>query len=450
MSEQNQFLIEFQKSLDKLVGVRQNIQASVQMREKFSNDLKQSLTQINGRLKDLASKIINLKNSIDTLQNQVQSNTTSIDDKSQQLEALQQQIIQLENERKNAIEQFNKDKIDLQGKIDQKQQQIDELESQLRDLTTQKDSLENQKVVLDNEKNALRSELENKGQIQGERAEQITMQSEESLQRLQQQQTELTKKIDDCEAKINDLEQQLKSKEEELTKINQDNIIQQNATAESTQNLQQQIESLTKQNEDLIQRIIQTTQIINESADEFDTILKSVPNAQTQEEVNELLKQIEESIENISNALQGQGQQQSEANKLNFNTPINILDFQGNFSTTISKSELLKLLNKNDKALSKYNPSASNKYREAVEYINNLQSTNPEDITNYLKEKRIVVNKNKTIPILGGRKTKKIRKQKKKQKGGFTYNTNSKRKSIMSYTNSSRKNTKTSSRLNMR
>jgi predicted nucleic acid-binding Zn-ribbon protein len=272
------------------------------------------------------------------------------------------------------------------------------------------------------------------------------MQSEESLQRLQQQQTDLTKKIDDCEAKINNLEQQLQSKEEELARINQENINQQNSAAQATQNLQQQIETLTKQNQDLIQRIIQATQIINESADQFDTILKSVPNAQTQEEVNDLLKQIEESIENISNALQGQ-KSQPETNKIDFNTPINILNFQGGLSTVLSKSELLKLLAQKDKEMSRYDPNIT-KYKEAVEYINNLQSTNPEDITIYLRNKRIVVNKNKTI--LGGKKTKKVRKHKQKQRGGFIYNTNSKRKSIISHTNTSRRSSRTTSKRSMR
>lgn len=437
-----QFLTDFQKSLEGLIAVRQNIQESIQMRENFSNNLKIKLRQINDSLKDLAEKIKNLKNLVDTLQNQVQTNTTSIDDKSKQVEELQKKISELEGERQLAINNFNQEKSDLEGKINEKEKEIDKLEEQLRNLTTQKNDLENQKSTLENTKNALKSELESKGEISGEHAEQITMQSEESLQRLKQQQMELTKKIDDCEAKLNVLEQQLRDKETELDRINRANITQQNDSSQIAQNLQQQIDDLTKQNMDLIDRIIKATAIINDSIDDFNKILNGVPNAQTQEEVNEILESIEESIANISRALQGQ-------NVINSQQQENINEFLGQ---NINKNDIIKIQQVNGgqieiqyaqliNEIKRKSIQDSNRNNKYVAALNDLKKINNINEVNAVLSKHSVTFKNNKL--FGGRMTRKRRKNK-KQKGGFTYKINSKRKSIVSHTNTLKKTSKSS------
>ena len=86
MTTNNQFLTDFQNSLTKLVNVRENIKATLLMREQFSNNLKSKLSQINDRLKDLAQQIANLKKSLNALENQVQANSTSVNDKIKQVE----------------------------------------------------------------------------------------------------------------------------------------------------------------------------------------------------------------------------------------------------------------------------------------------------------------------------------------------------------------------------
>jgi chromosome segregation ATPase len=448
-----QFLTDFQKSLEGLIQVRQNIQESIKMRENFSNNLKLKLRQINDSLKDLAEKITNLKNLVGTLQNQVQTNTTSIDDKSQKVQELQKKISELESERELAINNFNQQKSDLEGKINEKEKEIDTLEEQLRNLTAQKNELENQKSTLENTKNALKSELESKGEISGERAEQITMQSEESLQKFKQQQMELIKKIDECEAKLNSLEQQLRDKEAELDRINRANATEQNNSSQIAQKLQQQIDDLTKQNMDLIDRIIKATAIINEAIDDFNKILNGVPNAQTQKEVNEILESIEASIANISRALQGQNvinsqQEQNVINSqqeqnINNNDIIKIQQVDGT-PVEMQYAELINnITNKSRQGTFRFN---NNKYLNA---LNDLKK-----ITN-INEVSAVLNKNninfKNNVLYGGitRKRRKTKKNK-KQKGGFTYKINSKRKSIVSQTNTFKRSSKSSSKRNTR
>ena len=447
-----QFLTDFQKSLEGLIQVRQNIQESIKMREDFSDTLKLKLRQINDSLKDLAEKITNLKNLVDTLQNQAQTNTTSIDDKSQKVQELQKKISELESERELAINDFNRQKSELEGKITEKEKEINTLEEQLRNLTAQKNELENQKSTLENTKNALKSELESKGAISGERAEQITMQSEESLQKFKQQQMELIKKIDECEAKLNNLEQQLKDKEAELDRINRANATEQNNSSQIAQKLQQQIDDLTKQNMDLIDRIIKATAIINEAIDNFNKILNGVPNAETQKEVNEILESIEASIENISRALQGQ-------NVINSQQEQNVINSQQ--EQNINKNDIIKIQQTDGTPFEMQYAELINDIREksrqgTFQYNNNkyLNALNDlKKITN-INEVTGVLNKNninfKNNGLYGGitRKRRKRRKTKKnkKQKGGFTYKINSKRKSIVSQTNTLKRSSKSSSK----
>ena len=244
MSQENEFLTQFQSSMDKLDNVKSSIQTTIEMREQFSNNLKGRLSQINQRIKDLTNLITNLKNSVDNLKNTVQTTTTSIDDREKQLELLQQRITQLETEKQTAVEQLNQQKSELENTMTQQQAKIDTLETQLREIT-------NNKATIESEKNALQSELLNKGEVQGQTAEQIKMLSEESQQRLEQQQNELTQKITDCDSKIANFEQQLKAKDEQLNKLNQDYQNQQNVAAQTAQDLQSQIYKLTTYNETL-------------------------------------------------------------------------------------------------------------------------------------------------------------------------------------------------------
>ena len=59
--EQNNFLQDFEASINKLKVARENIQKTTQFRENFTNNLKTKLSSINKAIQELAGKITDLK-----------------------------------------------------------------------------------------------------------------------------------------------------------------------------------------------------------------------------------------------------------------------------------------------------------------------------------------------------------------------------------------------------
>lgn len=427
------FINNFEASMAKLANIRRGIQSNIEMKEQFSNNIKNSLAQINTRLKDLAGQISALKQQADDLQMQVNTNTASVGDKDRQLQELQSRMQQLQSDHDEALKQLNSEKQQLADAANQKQQQIDEMENQLREITGLKDNLTS-------ERDALRNELQGKGDQAQQHADQIKMLSEESQTKLKEQEEQLLTRINDCEQKIQAFEQQIKDRDDEIARLNQELQNSQGQAATASQELQKQIEQLTQQNGELVQRIVQATVAINEAADELDAISKGVPNAQTQDEVNALLQQIEESLENIGRAIQGQrAAAPVSQGMLAENSPISVVDATSGQRVDMPLNALKRELQRKAVQLRNSNPNIENKYQIALDKIN--QSTSQQEITNILRGIAIK-NTQRGLEVSGGRRTKKIRKQ----KGGFTYKSTSKRRSISSTPKSNRRTSRRSSR----
>ena len=427
MSTSDDFIQQFEASMARLADIKRAIQGSIQMKEQFSNNIKDNLSQINARLKDLTGQILTLKQTADQLQLQVNTNNSSIGDKDQQLSDLQAKMQELQTEKENAINQLNQEKADLINQANQKQQQIDQLESQLREVTTLKDNLTA-------ERDALRNELQGKGDQSQQHSDAI----QKLTQDAQQREADLNNKINECDARIQQIQLQLTEKDNEINKLNQKFQAKHGETQNTSQELQKQIDQLTQQNEQLIQRIVQATQAINEAADQLDAISNGVPNAQTQQEVAELLEQIEKSLENIGRAIQGRsaaagpsGQNQQQT--LTQSTVIPLTDISNQTPINVSFEQIVNEL----KDKSRIGGSQGEKYRVALSQLRN--ATEPADVAQILSTNNIAFKNGK---IMGGRRTKKNRKQ----KGGFTYKSTSKRRSITSTQKSSRRSSRRSSR----
>ena len=437
MAQNQQFLQDFENSMNKLNGMNNMIQTSIQQKKDFSSKLLDKLKAINDKIKDLAGQINKLKENVDTLQGQVSNNSTNIGDKDNQITDLTQKIAALEAEKQQISQQFT----DFQKQvIDEKnglQQKIDDCESKIRQLTDENTNIKNQA-------DALTSELSGKGDLQTQHAEQIKSQTEDFQKQLETQQQanqtkmdELMAKIKDCDDKMLDLQTQLKNKTDEAEAHVQAINNTQSQGQSQVDQLNQQIADLKKENDDLIQRIIAATQAIKQASDSLELLANTVPNQQTDQEVDQIIAEIEQSIQNISGVLQGNPSQPSTAPQptiapqqqtIQPNEEITLQDSGTGSPVQIQYNMILQQL----KAKSGIKGSGGQKYKDALIKLKKTQ--NPQDVASILSSYNITFKNN---AIMGGRKTKKINKKHKKnktikQKGGYTYKHSSKRKSISS------------------
>jgi len=424
MSSQSDFLIQFQEKMDKLNAVRSNIQTSIQTREVFASQLKTRLEEVKNRLQELSNLINDLKTKANNLETQINTNTTSIGDKERELQQLKDQVTGLIAERDNLTAKITQQENDSIAKIAQLQAKIDDYEAQLRDLTDKKTAAENQAQSLQNE-------LQSKGDQQAAHAEEIRKLTEETQNQLAEKEAQLVQKITDCETKIAGFEQQIKDKETELATKQQliDEATGQAQT--SAQGLQQQIDSLKAENEQLVQRLIAATEAINQSAEDLQTLMADVPNAQTKQDIETLLndinQQIEQSIQNIGRAAQGQSVAPQTAaalarSNIDPATNVTLMDIGTQSNVTLPFGALKKMLSEKKSQL-RGNEGAAKKYKEALAKLNNINDVS--EIENILKSEGVSFKNNQ---IMGGRRTRKNRKQ----KGGFTYRSTTRRRSITS------------------
>lgn len=425
------FLVNFQEKMDKLTNIRRNIQSGIQFKEQFTNDLKAKLGEINQRLQELATLISNLKSKADNLETQIGTNTTSISDKERELQQLKDQITALNSEKENLIAKITQQESASKNQMDQQQAKIDAYEAELRDVKQKFDAQTS-------EINALREEMTKTGNdkdiTHAENLKQLTEQSEKSLQ---EQEAQLMQKINDCESKIAGYEQQIKDKDTELEE-KQKAIDEATGQAQtSAQGLQQQIDSLKAENEQLVQRLIAATEAISQAADDLQTLTDSAPNVQTKQDIDDLLnqitQQIEQSIQNIGRAAQGQ----TPVQRMNIQpaTNITLQDISSGNDVSLPFGSFIKMI-ANKASQIKNGP---NKYKDALDKLKTIND--PSQIENILNANNIAFKNNQ---IMGGRKTKKNRKQ----KGGFTYKSSIKRRSISS--SNSRKSSRKSSRRSSR
>jgi chromosome segregation ATPase len=425
MAQSQQFLDDFQVKMDRLAKIRRDIQSSVQFKEEFTNQLKARLGDINNKIKQLSGLINELKTKATDLETRLNTNVTSITDKEAELKKLNDQITVLTNEKNELVTKLAQQEETARTEMARLQGIIDQSEAKLRELSQQKETLEN-------ESQALKTELQNKGDQQSAHGEAIKELTEKSQKQLQEQEANLMKKITDCEGKISVLEQQIRDKEMEMAEKQK---LMDDATGQaqtSAQGLQQEINALKLENDNLIQRIIAATQAINEANDELQNIVNTAPNAKTKEEVdillNEITQQIEQSIENIGRAAQGQqpiprGQPAATAKIPNIDpaTNIKIMDIGTQSESTIPFGSLIDLISRKISQIK--NENESKKYKDALGQLRTI--TDVSQIPGILNSNGVRFKNNS---IMGGRKTRKNRKQ----KGGFTYKPKSKRKRITS------------------
>ena len=423
MTQNQQFLQDFQTSMNKLNGMNQVIQNSLQQKKDFSDKLIAKLKEINDKITNLAGEINKLKTSLDGLNGQVKSNTDSVSDKDKQIASLTQRVTALEAEKQQIAQQLTDFQKQANDNKNAFQQKIDSDESQIRKLTEDNTALKNQS-------DALTAELANKGDNQNQHAEQIKQQTDNFQKQLASQEqanqtqiNELMAKIKDCDDKMLELQTQLKNKTDEAATHAQTITDTQNTGANQITQLNEQISQLKSQNDDLIKRIIAATEAINLATDNLEKLSNSVPNQQSEQYISKLFLEIEQSIQNISNIIQGKNSQP--ITQINPDELISIMP-QGE-TTPVQVSFKDIVIGVQRKAGQGGNVQ---KYKDAL--IELRQAKTIQDVIPILSRNNIAY---KNGAIMGGKKTKKIRKQ----KGGFIYRNNTKRRSISS--SSSRRTT---------
>jgi chromosome segregation ATPase len=429
MAQNQQFLQDFQSSMDRLNGMNQMIQNSLQQKKTFSDKLIAKLIDVNQKIKNLAEQINRMKTTLDGLQGQVSNNTSSISDKDKKIAELTQRIAQLESEKQQIAQQLanfqkqcNDEKLALQQKINSD-------EGQIRKLMEDNEAMKKQN-------DALTAELTNKGDLPAQHAQQIKSQTEEFQKQMSQLQQENQSKIDelmaqikDCDDKMLELQKQLKEKTDEAAAHAQSVTDTQNQGQTQIAQLNKQINDLKQENADLIQRIVAATQAIMQASDNLEKLANTVPNQQSEQYINKIFAEIEQSIQNISSIIQGRPVQSN--SQINANKMITVQQ-SGGPSIQVPFNFILNELDRKGKQ--RGNPNFQN-YINALDEMKRVQNEN--QVEPILRKYGITF-KNGTI--MGGRKTKKMYKQ----KGGFTYKNNTKRKSITT-TSSRRKSSSKSS-----
>ena len=421
---QSDFLNEFEEQMARLAKIRGAIEQSLQFKEQFTNDLKTKLANINQKLKELSTIIKTLKGRADDLEGQIGTNSGAINDKEQQLRELEQRI-------RDTEQQYESLRTQLTNEIKTRQQTIDDCEEQLRKLTEENELLKNQVSALNEQ---MRTSGDDQKATAAQKIKEIT---ENSQKQLDEQREQLTQQIDELQRKIEETNEEKQKIQDELTG-------HQGTSQDQLQLLQKQIDELKTENENLIFRLRAATESIKYATDKLEELMNSVPNAQTKQEVDALLNEIEATISDISSTAQGQpirgtgeklGMGES---KLPDDTIIPIYDKNTKTNVGMSFSALKDQLKTKSEQVFRNTNIKNNKYERALKEMESIQS--PDEIGPILRNKGINIKDNN---VMGGRKTKKNRKQ----KGGFIYKSNTRRKIL---SNNSRRSSKRSSRRSSR
>ena len=240
------------------------------------------------------------------------------------------------------------------------------------------------------------------------------------------------------------LAEELRQKTEELQQVQRDNATQvqelqdritaltnqQTALTNQITGLQQQVQALTAENDELIQRIIAATQAISVASDSLRQISDNDPTQFNQDELDRSFAEIEASIQAISNSLSGN------APPLNGNVrgprvargmdPATVITVKDNKNADLTFT-LQQIL---DELRAKAGRVAGiDKYETALNAVR--AATTPQEVVDILRANNITF---KNGGMMGGKRKNKTRRKNKKtrkyQKGGFTYNLNSKRRSL--------------------
>ncbi len=428
MSNPN-FKQEFDNSLQRLAQINTAIDENIRGKQEFSARIIQRLSAINDKVKQLGDAIKTLKDELSRLQAQAAANNTQIADIGNEVSGLKQQIAQLTDERDKALAELDQLKKQYQTDVQGFQKKIDDCEAQLRQLTDQNNTITQQR-------DALQAELTQKGDLGAAHAEELKKLGDQHAEELRQKDEQLRLQQEENNGKIQALQAEIAAKEAELNKTVSDignNAAQLQAQIEALNKekaekdnqiaqLQAQIANLQKENQDLVNRIIAATQAISDATNRLREL--NDPASFNESELDTKFQELEASVQQISNAIQGNPVPVNQASgnipsgqiRLPADTPIN---FRGQ---NLKLGDILNTLN--NKPQKDRNTNGPSKYAIASSRVRN--ATTPEEVVQALTSSGIDA---KNGAIMGGKKHKKTKKIK-KQKGGYTYKVNSKRKSI--------------------
>jgi len=253
-------------------------------------------------------------------------------------------------------------------------------------------------------------------------------------QELIQQEGALKTEIEAKEAEIQRLTQELNAeKANTLASVNELNESKK-VYQEQINQLDLQIAALQGENEKLKDRIVAATGAIVEAANNLEALMNSEPNADSQSAINDVFNEIEQSLQAITNSMQGNGPAPLPLAPLPLaplppppGAPVRGARLPGNTSVNFSGSNftLDNLILQLDAKAKQQLGNPGNKYAVALQQVRNAADVS--DIDEILNAANIMTTKNGLIK--GGRKTKKSRKTRKtkkirknmKQKGGFVY-----------------------------
>jgi chromosome segregation ATPase len=433
---------DFKTSLDKLGKINEAIAANNASKARFSSKIIEKLSQINDKVIEIGTYITTLKDELNTLRLKSNDNSSQIGDKTKEVDLLKAQLTQLDEEKKNAIAELEKLKQQYADSTAQTQTQINECEAKFRELT-------DVHAKITEQKNALDEQLKKTGVEGEEYAAKLQQLTDTNTQQLQEKDKQLTLLQEQNTAQMKQLQDEIAAKEatfnqqgvdagEKATQI-QSQIEQLTIEKQEKDNqiaqLQADITALKTENEDLIARIIAATQAISSATDtlrQFDD-----PAAFNETELDAKFKQLELSLQQISNAIQGNSvpiNQESGQLLPQQNNVASQLTAQGRLpldaqiqidGKNFTLEEIRKQLAEKKRVLSRTNPTGAKKYADALNAIQ--MAASQEDVIKGLRSNTITFNDEGKIK--GGKKTKKTKKNK-KQKGGYTYKSNSKRRKI--------------------
>jgi chromosome segregation ATPase len=417
---------EFQRQITTLdEAITAAVASNTQSKREFSTTVIDGLTAINQRIMELANDIRQLKDELAGLQNQVVGNNGQIENNNARLRELEEQNAQLTTQRDAAVAELDRLKQQYMADTQDFQRRIDECEGQLRKLTEQM-------TTITTERDALRNELNGKGDLANEHATQLQNLSAAHEQQLRAQEEDCNRRLQELQAQIQPLRDEIVTKDAEIARLTLELA---NKSSES----QRRIDELTAQNtsnEDRIRQIYEGAHGLEvENRELIALIIAATESIRTAisrlAEFNDpasfdiagrdrILAEINTSIENIRTLINERGVANPPAQEAQVaGPPSNIVNYQG---VQFNIPDLLQQLRVKAKQVPMDRISGQpSKYAMALQAIQN--GTPPEQA---LADASVPVKNGK---IMGG-KTKK--RKYKKQKGGFTYKNNAKRRSFTS------------------
>jgi chromosome segregation ATPase len=297
------FLNDFENSLKKLENVNTLVNKNIENKKQFSGMILTRLTQINVRINYLAENINKLKFKVIDLQNYVDQNENVCKIKSEEQQKLQENLNAMQDEKTDLLNKFNALQTKYTDDMATKQSNIDELEETLRIAMQTNDSLRQEKEILDSELKALQAEGDNHTTEITKQADEFKQQIAKLIQENEAKVNELTKIIEDKDTQINEINEKLASAAKETAEHKYNLDQQRSKTEQSIQELQSEISNLKKENQNLINRIMQATLAINTAVDNLGELSNNASDKENGDNIEFAFKRIEESINNISNAI---------------------------------------------------------------------------------------------------------------------------------------------------